>query len=284
MPIRGADLARYWGLPGTARVTALHGGMNSLTFAVSTGGARYVAKAVPAAEGAALGYGLVSATRLHRAGFATGAPLAARDGRYVVPHGGRAVALLRWVPGRPLTRDDQPTIGDTLGRVHRALRGGPAPQPFPWLEVDAPHLGRAPWLRPAVGAALDAYRRVGPLTTGPLHADPAPEAFRLDGAAGCGLIDWASAHHGPLLYDLASAVMYVGGPDRGRALVEAYRATGALSGEEIRRGLPVLLRLRWAVQADYFARRSARNDLTGIDGPDGNAAGLDDARRALTGG
>jgi Ser/Thr protein kinase RdoA (MazF antagonist) len=30
----------------------------------------------------------------------------------------------------------------------------------------------------------------------------------------CGIIDWSSAHDGPLLYDLASAVMYLGGPGR----------------------------------------------------------------------
>jgi hypothetical protein len=36
---------------------------------------------------------------------------------------------------------------------------------------------------------------------------------RHDAATGhCGIIDWSSAEHGPLLYDLASAVMYLGGP------------------------------------------------------------------------
>jgi len=32
-------------------------------------------------------------------------------------------------------------------------------------------------------------------------------------------------------------------------------------------------RFRWAVQADYFARRIASNDLTGISGPRDNRAG-----------
>ena len=40
-----------------------------------------------------------------------------------------------------------------------------------------------------------------------------------------------------------------------------------------------MLRLRWAVQADYFARRVATDDLTGIDGPAENEKGLEDARR-----
>ena len=44
-----------------------------------------------------------------------------------------------------------------------------------------------------------------------------------------------------------------------------------------------MLRMRWAVQADYFARRIATNDLTGIASPDENEEGLEDARAALTG-
>ena len=40
-------------------------------------------------------------------------------------------------------------------------------------------------------------------------------------------------------------------------------------------------RFRWAVQADYFARRIDGNDLTGIAGPQDNEKGLEDARRAL---
>ena len=44
-----------------------------------------------------------------------------------------------------------------------------------------------------------------------------------------------------------------------------------------------MLRFRWAVQADYFARRITGNDLTGIAGPEENEKGLEDARRALCG-
>jgi hypothetical protein len=36
-----------------------------------------------------------------------------------------------------------------------------------------------------------------------------------------------------------------------------------------------------AVQADYFARRIAEHDLTGITGPADNEKGLDDARQWL---
>jgi homoserine kinase type II len=54
-----------------------------------------------------------------------------------------------------------------------------------------------------------------------------------------------------------------------------------LTRSEVERGLLPMVRFRWAVQADYFARRIVHNDLTGISGPQDNEKGLDDARRCL---
>lgn len=111
-----------------------------------------------------------------------------------------------------------------------------------------------------------------------------PGAFRFDPVAGrCGIIDWSTALYGPLLYDLASAVMYLGGPDRAGGMVDAYLARGTVTRAEADDGLHRMLRFRWAVQADYFAFRIAGNDLTGISGPHENEKGLEDARRALPG-
>ncbi len=86
---------------------------------------------------------------------------------------------------------------------------------------------------------------------------------------------------GPLLYDLASAVMYVGGLDHAGHLIDAYLETGALGRAEIELGLATFLRFRGAIQADYFARRLSTNDLTGIADRGGNEKGLSDARRML---
>jgi len=120
------------------------------------------------------------------------------------------------------------------------------------------------------------------LSWGLLHTDPAPEAFRLNPVTGeCGLIDWSTAMTGPLLYDLASAVMYVGGLARADPLVEAYVAGGVMSRTEAEQGLPTMVRFRWAVQADYFARRLTAGDLTGIASTADNEAGLADAHRGL---
>jgi homoserine kinase type II len=251
-----------------------------------------VAKSVAPHLADSFALGLQVARLLDQAGISAGAPVPALSGAVTVDAAsGDRAALLTWVPGRPLTGaadSEERLIGDTLARVHRVLRGRTVPgaQPFHWVDPAAAHLGLRPWVRPAVGAAVDALaalqRRDPPWPQGLLHADPAPEAFRHDAATGrCGIIDWSSAHHGPLLYDLASAVMYLGGPGRAAAMTDAYLAAGLLTAREVDDGLSAMLRFRWAVQADYFAWRIATDDLTGIAGPEENEKGLDDARRAL---
>ena len=64
-------------------------------------------------------------------------------------------------------------------------------------------------------------------------------------------------------------------------MTDAHQAAGLLFRQEITDGLPVMLRFRWAVQADYFAWRVISNDLTGITGPEENEKGLEDARLFL---
>jgi homoserine kinase type II len=283
-----ACLAAEWGLP-RARLSPLGGGMSSQTWTVEAAGRRWVLKAVAGAAGGQLPGGLAVARLLEAAGIAAGAPAPTLSGALAASAGGSRLGLLAWVPGHPLTGDsnaERTVLGSSLARVHQALAGQTvaAAERFHWVDPAAPHLALRPWLRPAVSAALAALERLGPagLTAGLLHADPAPEAFRRDPATGqTGIIDWSTALHGPLLYDLASAVMYLGGPGPARAMTEAYLAAGGLSRAEADRGLAVMLRFRWAVQADYFAWRASVNDLTGISGPQENEKGLEDARRAL---
>jgi hypothetical protein len=109
----------------------------------------------------------------------------------------------------------------------------------------------------------------------------ASEAFVHDDATGVtGLIDWSGARRGPVLYDVASAVMYLGGLEDAAAFLETYRAEGPLGGEELDH-LDAFRRFRWTVQATYFAWRTSVGDLTGLDDDSGNRKGLDDARRSL---
>ena len=281
-------LAEDWGLRD-ARVVSLGGGMNSQTWLVTTEERRWVAKAVDAAAVRDLRGGLAVAAIVETAGVPAGAPALTRAGQSTIRINRSELALLAFVEGTELTGDDEDErrlIGDTLARVHRTLAGQSVPEAerFHWLDADAEHLGLRDWLRPAVTRALECWKRIPPetLTWGLLHSDPAPEAFRFDPSTGtCGLIDWDRALDGPLMYDVASAVMYVGGLDRAEPLLDAYVAAGGLGRSEVLRTLEPMRAVRWAVQADYFARRIATNDMTGIDDPAENEAGLQDARLGL---
>lgn len=282
--IRGA-----WGIELTG-FTAHDRGMNSRTWVAGAGDRTWVAKAVLADAHDRFVSGLAIAAIVDAAGIPAGAPEPTRDGASWISVAGLTVALLPFVEGDPLVGHDpeeQRLIGSTLARVHSVLIGADAPSAghFHWLDPIAEHLDVEPWVRPAVVKAIGAYDDLAPrsLTWGYLHSDPAPEAFVFDRrTATCGVIDWDTGLFGPLMYDLASAVMYVGGPNHASALLDAYSASGVVSREELGRSLAPMLRLRWAIQADYFARRIAANDLTGIPDAAGNQIGLDDARHALT--
>jgi homoserine kinase type II len=281
-------LDREWGLSGV-RVTVHNGGMNSLTWWVEQGGRRWVAKSVRATEHESFVGGLRVAARVAAAGVPSGAPVATLGGDLTAWLGDRPVALLEYVPGNELSArraSDHRLVGATLGRVHAALTDatGVTVSVFDWLDPEADHLNVREWIRPAVAATVRSVQALGPstLTHGVLHLDPAPEAFRYDPVTGrVGLIDWASAQTGPFLYDLASAVMYVGGPVHADPLLDAYLDAGPIDRDEVDRGLATMLRYRWAVQASYFAYRIAHRDLTGIADHGENEQGLADARAAL---
>lgn len=278
-----AALREHWGLSTTTSM-ALPGGMNSQTWLIVSGERRYVAKHVTLPRLADLVAGCATAEAVSRAGVATGSPVRTTAGSLVARE--PRLALLEHVPGRELdgsTEAEQRRMGRTLATVHAA--GEPAhdlPDSafFELLDATGADVGRYPWLTGVVDAALAEASALA-LTWSVLHTDPAPEAFLYDEATGTtGLIDWAGARRGPVLYDVASAVMYLGGPDRAAHFLAAYAAAGPLAADELRH-LDVFRRFRWAVQAAYFAGRLAANDLTGITGRRDNERGLDDARRGL---
>jgi homoserine kinase type II len=243
--------------------------MNSSTWAVVADGERYVVKVSKPTDAP----GLAVASWLEGAGMRTGAPVRTAH------RADRVVALLRYVAGRPLDVGDAARIGATLARAHVLLRRAPVPGglvrwPWPFLR---PEVIAEPELRIAAEAAIaraDALARTA--THGILHGDPAPEAF-VDDGVDVGLIDWGSACHGPLLFDLASAWMYTG---RSAELVDAYGAANPLSPAELAL-LPDFLALRWALQAWYFSERLRSEDLTGLSDVADNEKGLADARTFL---
>lgn len=252
-------------VPG-ATLTPLNA-MNSSTWAVGGGTESYVLKiADPGNEP-----GLLVASCLEERGIQTGAPVR------IAQVDGRLVALLRHVDGRPLIASDAEVIGRTLGRIHRALSDCEPPAvidrwPWPWLDPTA--ITDAELRRASIAVIERADSVAAALTHGLLHGDPAPEAF-LATRTGVALIDWGSSCHGPLLFDVASAVMYAG-----HRVLNGYAGAGPLASDELAQ-LEVMLRFRWALQAWYFSVRLASGDLTGIDDEADNRKGLDDARAGL---
>ncbi|GAA1371289.1 phosphotransferase enzyme family protein [Catellatospora chokoriensis] len=281
-------LADHWGLVDV-RVEVHNGGMNSATWWVDHDGRRDVAKHTPGWNRDKFVGGLTVASHVQRAGIPAGAPILTTSGRLAAETADGPVALLQHVPGAEPPDDESGlrAIGETLGRVHVAVRDirVAGAEQFHWVDPNAAHLDHAPgWVKPGITKALAMLDALDPpsLTWGMLHTDPAPEAFLVDPATGdVGLIDWAVAMSGPLLYDLASAVMYVGGKVAAQSLLAAYVRTGALGEDEIERGLDVFHRFRWAVQADYFAGRIATRDMTGIEDVRGNEMGILAAREFL---
>lgn len=279
-----ALLQRHWGMDA-ADVRPLGGGLNSETWLVEHQGSTYVAKRVPATALADLVAGCEVAARLAATGFVTGAPVPTSDGRLVLTE--HAVALLRHVPGRELegeTDEEQRWMARTLAAVH--LAGDPALGPSTsafltdWISPDVPGVEAHPWVVRVLEAVRTETDRLT-VTWATIHTDPSPEAFVHDDHTGVtGLIDWAGATRGPVLYDVASTVMYLGGAQRAASFLRAYQALGPLATRELVH-LDSFRRLREAVQATYFAWRLAAHDLTGGIDESENRKGLDDARRRL---
>ena len=107
------------GWVGEVALGRLEGGMNSAAWLVEAGdGSRFVVKASDASDAA----GLVVAERLQERGFRAGGPV-----RMLLTEDAELIALLRFVPGRPLTHPDAEVVGETLGRAHSLLAEVPAP-------------------------------------------------------------------------------------------------------------------------------------------------------------
>jgi homoserine kinase type II len=277
-------LLQFWGMPD-AEVKPLGGGMNSETWLVKHQGSTYVAKLVPPSAVADLVAGGEIAAALARAGFVTGPPVSTCDGRLMLAEHG--MALLEHVPGRELegeSDEEQRWMARTLAGVHTAGMPdmGPRATAFQadWLSPQLPGVDTHDWLCRAIEVVRAETDRLA-VTWSVLHTDPAPEAFVHDDSTGVtGLIDWTGAKRGPVLYDVASAVMYLGGPQSATEFLSTYVAAGPLDAAEMQL-LDSFRRFRWAVQGAYFAWRLAVHDLTGGVEQADNQKGLDDARRGL---
>lgn len=276
-------LRDQWHLVPT-EISALPGGLLSQGWDVTAGGERFVARLAEPAARQPVEAGLAAAELLRGSGIEAGEPVRTLAGGLTAETVAGALAVLRRAPGRTLDgRDpiDQQFWGDRLGAVHCRLQGFHHPGLRRWslLDPEAPHLAIEPWLRTAVTDAVTAMARLmvtDRLTYGVLLGDPAPENFLVDPATGrAGLLDCGACGTGPLLYDVAAAMVYAGGPETSAELLDGYLAAGPVDEDELHAALPVLLRLRWAVQADWSALRLVRGER------EGSREALGRARQAL---
>ncbi|MFF5227144.1 phosphotransferase [Dactylosporangium sp. NPDC000521] len=231
--------------------------------------AQFVVKWAPAAARHGFEAGLSAAEHVDAAGVCAGRPVRAADGALTTALSSRAgdgvLALMCLVPGRPLRADDpldQSWWGGALGAAHRSLRRFVHPDLAKFqaaaVPAAAPHLAMEPWLGPVVTETAAVVRRImvtDQLTYGVRHGAPAAARFRLDAGTGrVGLVGWAAAGTGPLLYDLAHAVLCAG--DAGtEALVDAYVRAGPVPADECVAVLPAMLALRAATRAAAVAER-----------------------------
>jgi Ser/Thr protein kinase RdoA (MazF antagonist) len=251
-------------------ISVLTGTLLSLGWEVTSGGDRYVCRLSDLGVHRPVEAGLAAAGHLRKQGIAAGDPVRTLDGKLTVRTEQGVLAVLRRPPGRRLDGGDpidQQWWGDRLGAVHQALQGFHHPGLRSWqpLDVDAPHLDREPWLRSAVAGAMTATTRLtvtDRLTYGVLLGDPAPGNFVVDPETGkAGLLDCGASGTGPLVYDVAAAIIYAGGTERAAELIDGYLAAGPVGADELGAALPVLLRLGWAVRAFHAARHGCTESL-----------------------
>jgi Ser/Thr protein kinase RdoA (MazF antagonist) len=249
-----------------SEIAEIPAGWMSRAWAVTAEGGEYLARLVAAGARRSLEAGLVAAEHLRARGVEIGVPVRTLAGALTATAPIGALSLVRRVTGRQLDGADpidQQWWGDRLGAAHRALDGfsHPGLRHWRWPHSDLAYLAVEPWLRPAIAEAVAAMTRLtvtDRLTYGILHMDPSPAGFVVDPATGrTGLLDWGACGSGPLVYDLAAAVAYAGGPENATELLDGYAAAGPVPRDEIEAALRVTLRFRWAVQADWYASRLA---------------------------
>jgi homoserine kinase type II len=256
--------------------------MNSATALVDLADERAVLKWTRDASALAAGCG--AAHRLAQHGLLTGQPFPTTAGDLIHPVENGAVALLRFVPGKVLSSDDprdQRDMALTLAAVHTPEATHRSGTFMNDLIAEMAH-DVEPWVRPSVALILDEYGSLPELTWSLLHADPESEAFlRQPDTGRVGLIDWTATTYGPVLYDAASAIMYLGGRQNADAFWDAYVSHGPAPVGELTKHLGTFTRYRAAVQAAYFSLRIGTRDRTGIDDDSENWKGLRDAEHML---
>lgn len=186
-------------------------------------------------------------------GVPTPSPVEGRDGAYVRTVAGKPAALFPWVEGdmlcqRAVTPEAGRTVGAALARVHLA---GPGPAPLGEgrfgpralaARCDRVATAKDEEARALAGPLRDAVldlaaRRRTDLPTGLVHGDLFRDNVLWSGGSIAALLDFESAHLGPLVYDLAVTILswsFSSDLDGGlaRAIASGYQEVRPLSAAE----------------------------------------------------
>lgn len=267
--------------PLVSAAAPLGGGMNSATAVVDLADERAVLKWVR--DAGALRAGCDAARRLAQHGLLTGDSFTTTMGELIHLTEDGAVALLHFVAGDPLSPDDpkdQQDMALTLAAVHATEPTRRSGAFMSDLVAEMAH-DVQPWVQQSINLVLTEYRDLPDLTWGLLHADPESEAFLRQPDGRVALIDWSATAYGPVLYDVASALMYLGGRQNANPFWDTYVQHSPAPVAELTAHLSAFTRYRAAVQASYFSWRIGTQDRTGITHDGENWKGLRDAEQML---
>jgi homoserine kinase type II len=271
-------VAREWGLDG-GRLEKAYLGINSFTWLLGDTSGRFVVKWVfPVGNGPGeFAAGLEIADSLDGHGVRTAPPVHTAKGERAIPLRGGWLAVLRFETGHPLdpgNGSDAETWGRAVATCHGELAAWNGPTPldrWPWsfLRVEDELHNEYPWLRATISPVIRrAEQWVGAHDPRMhwLHGDPNPQEFLLGHPSQpVAVLDWGGCLWGPSMYDLACAMFYADGPNRQfQGFLNGYTDLIRLHDSE-RNAIPVFCRLRWAVHALHFARRTHHGIALGGD-------------------
>lgn len=251
------ELFAAYDLGRKSSATGIEAGTVNTSYAVELDSGRYFLRIYE--EQGQAGAEAEASLLLHlaAAGVPTPAPVTARDGATVRQLAGKPAALFPWVTGDMLclpsvTVAAAHDVGAALARMHLA---GPAPAPAAPLgggrfgadelvarcdrvakSTDAEARVQSEPLRDAI-IRIDRRRRVD-LPTGLVHGDLFRDNVLWHEGRIAALLDFESAHKGPLVYDIAVAILSWAFRaafdfDMARAIVAGYRGVRELEPNEL---------------------------------------------------
>jgi Ser/Thr protein kinase RdoA (MazF antagonist) len=262
-----AALQQHWGITG--ELTELDRGSTARAWRVdTTNHGPLVARLTPfPVEHVELG--LRVAERVDRDVIPAGAPVRTMIGELTVDVGGERLALLRFVPGRPLTVEDVDVaaLARLLAQVHVAIADiDPAGA---WtIDTDVAYIragmrdAQPAWVRDFVLPTLDAVEAWQPGREQVLRRDGF--AVHVDDRQYVGLIDWGASMYGSVAVDIGIWTVHLGSiageyTQVLRTFIDGYREIAPLTEHE-EAAIPLFQQLRLAdrfpgiTDPDHLAR------------------------------